>query len=204
VKVEDFYLDRTEVTNEEYAEFVNDKDVKPPAKWQGDNAPADQGKLPVTGVTYFDARNFADWMTAKVGLPCRLPTEREWEYAARSGSKQHIFPWGNEWAPERTNFASEAVREVGTSADETAVGGVKDMMGNVLEWTSSVLEYYPNYPDAKKEPVADKITVRGVSFTKKRVGPTQKINLLLTIRQGVSPDRISPFIGFRLACNIKQ
>src|SRR5687768_12524280 len=173
VSVEDFYLDRTEVTNEEYAEFVSDKDVKPPARWQGRSVPAGKGRLPVTDVSYFDARNFADWMSAKVGLQCRLPTEREWEYAARSGSNQYIFPWGNEWAPERTNFATGAAREVGTTPDETAVGGVQDMFGNVLEWTSSVLEYYPNFPDGRKEPVDDKITVRGVSFTKERVGATQ-------------------------------
>lgn len=204
VSVADFYIDRTEVTNEEYAEFVSDKGVKPPARWQSAAVPAGKGRSPVTDVSYFDARNFADWMSARIGLPCRLPTEREWEYAARSGSNQYIFPWGNEWAPERTNFATGAVREVGTTPDETAVGGVKDMFGNVLEWTSSVLEYYPNFPDGRKEPVDDKITVRGVSFTKERVGSTQKINLLLTLRQGVSPDKKFPFLGFRLACTPKQ
>ena len=201
VKVDDFYLDRTEVTNDEYSEFVKEKAVKPPQNWKGSTPPAGLGKFPVTNVSYFDAGHFADWMSSKAGIPCRLPTEQEWEYAARSGSKQFIYPWGNEWSPDRVNFATGAAKEVGASNDETAIGGIKDLMGNVLEWTSSTLDYYPNFPAARKEPISGKITVRGVSFTKEGVDQLQKTPLLLTLRQGVSPDRKFDFLGFRLACN---
>ncbi|MEO7674047.1 MAG: SUMF1/EgtB/PvdO family nonheme iron enzyme, partial [Pyrinomonadaceae bacterium] len=204
VTVEDFYLDKTEVTNDEYVEFIAAKGVKPPDNWKNGSPPAGEKRFPVTGVSYFDAGNFAGWMSSKVGIPCRLPTEQEWEYAARSGTKQYIFPWGNEWIPSRVNFATGTLREVGTSADETAVGSIEDLMGNVLEWTSSTLEYYPNFPSGKKEPISGKITVRGVSYTKEGRESLQKTGLLLTLRQGVSPDRKFEFLGFRLSCNSKQ
>lgn len=203
VTVEDFYLDRTEVTNDEYAEFVKVKGVKAPGSWEKGSPPAGRGNFPVTEVSYFDARNFADWMSSKAGIPCRLPTEQEWEFAARSGSSQYIFPWGNEWKPDRVNFATGSPTEAGTSTDETAAG-VKDLMGSVLEWTSSQFEYYSNFPPAKKEPTSGKITVRGVSFTKEGLASLQKTELLLTLRQAVSPDKKFDFLGFRLACNVPR
>ncbi len=204
VTVEDFYLDQTEVTNEEYAEFVKAKGYKPPDNWQNSSPPVGQARFPVTMVSNSDARNFADWVSSRDNVPCRLPTEQEWEYAARSGSEQYIYPWGNEWIPGRANFATGTIREVGTTSDETAAGNIKDMMGNVLEWTSSTPEYYPDFPEKiKKEPISGKITVRGVSYTKKLKETLQKTELLLTLRQGVSPDKKFDFLGFRIRCNSK-
>lgn len=203
VTVSDYYLDRTEVTNAEYAEFVAEKKIKPPQEWGSSSPPAGQDKFPVTNISYLDANGFADWVSARVGLPCRLPTEQEWEFAARSGNKRHVFPWGADWVPERTNFATGSPREVGTTPDETEVGGIKDMMGNVLEWTSSQFEFYPGFPPGEQESVSGKITVRGVSYTKEGMAMLRKTDLLLTLRQGVSPDRKFPFLGFRLACSVK-
>jgi serine/threonine protein kinase/formylglycine-generating enzyme required for sulfatase activity len=200
VNVDDFYLDRTEVTNDEYVEYVKAKAVKPPDSWHGPSPASGQGSFPVTGVSYFDARNFADWISSRVGIPCRLPSEQEWEYAARSGAKDYVFPWGNNWIPEQTNFASGSAQAVGSTADKTEVGGIMDMMGNVLEWTSSEFQFYPNFPTGKREPVSGKITVRGVSFTREGADSLRKTDLLLTLRQGVSPEKKFPFLGFRLAC----
>ena len=156
-------------------------------------------------VSYFDARNFADWISSRDQTPCRLPTEQEWEYAARSGSQQNIYPWGNEWVEDRVNFATGILQEAGATSDETAVGNIKDMMGNVLEWTSSTLQYYPGYPDNLKEDTSGKIAVRGVSHTKKFNAreTLKKTELLLTLRQAVSPERKFDFLGFRLMCSSK-
>ena len=203
VTVEDFYLDKTEVTNEEYAEFVKAKGYKSPDNWQKGNPPAGRERFPVTNVSYFDVTNFAAWMSSRDKVLCRLPTEEEWEYAARSGSQQFIYPWGGEWNPARVNFATGAVREAGSTGDETAVGNIQDMMGNVLEWTFSKFEYYPAFPENKKENSAGKVTVRGVSFTKEKAETLQKTELLLTLRQAVSPDKKFDFLGFRLMCNSK-
>lgn len=201
VTVEDFYLDAAEVTNEEYAEFVKAKKYKSPDRWQNGNPPAGQARFPVTNVSYFDATNFAAWLSSRDKILCRLPTEEEWEYAARSGARQLVYPWGGEWNPARVNFATGNVREVGTTGDETAVGNVKDMMGNVLEWTFSKFEYYPGFPENKKENVAGRIAVRGVSFTKDKAETLHKTELLLTLRQAVLPDRKFDVLGFRLMCN---
>lgn len=200
VTVEDFFIDRTEVTNDEYALFVTAKGVKSPESWTNGSPPAGSGNMPVTGVSYFDAQLFADWISASAGTPCRLPTEIEWEYAARSGASDLVFPWGNEWVPERTNFATDSARAVGSNKDVTVVGGVHDMMGNVLEWTNSPFTYYPGFPVEKKEPVANLFSVRGVSYTKQGQAQLRKTNLLLTLRQGVSPDKKFPFLGFRISC----
>ncbi len=203
VPVDDLYLDRTEVTNAEYAEFVKAKHYDKPANWKGGELPAGQGDFPVTGVSYFDAQNFADWISARDQVPCRLPTEAEWEFAARSGSKQLMFPWGNDWDAGRVNFATGSAKPVGTSGDETETGKIEDMLGNVLEWTSSTFDYYPNFPDNLKQPAVGLITVRGVSYTKQGRDQLNKTSLLLTIRQGVSPEKKYEFLGFRLMCNSK-
>lgn len=203
VTVGDFYLDQTEVTNEEYAEFVKAGKYKVPDNWQNGKLPAGQERMPVTEVSNLDARNFADWVSSRDKVPCRLPTEKEWEYAARSGSEQNIYPWGNEWVPGRVNFATGTVREVGASGDETAIGNLKDMMGNVLEWTSSTPEYYPNFPENLKKDVSGRITVKGVSFTKSKAETLNKTELLLTLRQSVLPDKKFDFLGFRLMCASK-
>lgn len=205
VVVEDFYLDQTEVTNEEYAEFVQAKGYKPPDYWTDGKPPTGQERFPVTMVSYFDAGNFADWISARDQVPCRLPTEEEWEYAARSGAQQNIYPWGNQWASDRVNFASGILKQVAVSSDETAVGNIKDMMGNVLEWTSSTFQYYPGFPGNLKEDTSGKIAVRGVSHTKKfnAEETLKKTEFLLTLRQAVSPDKKFDFLGFRLMCSSK-
>lgn len=203
VVVGDFYLDRTEVTNEEYAQFVRDKNFDPPSDWSGGAPPLGREKFAVGNVSYLDANAFANWVSTRAGVPCRLPTEQEWEYAARSGAKDNVFPWGDQWIPERTNFASGNAREVGTNRDETEIGAVEDMMGNLLEWTSSQMDFYPGFPAEKQESIAGKITVRGVSYTREGIAGLNKTDLLLTLRQGVSSDRKFPFLGFRLACSNK-
>ncbi len=108
-----------------------------------------QEKFPVTYVSYNDANEFADWITKRDNVPCELPTEKEWEYAARSGANQYIYPWGNEWIENRANIGTKVLKEVGTCGDETTVGGVQDMLGNVWEWTSTTFNYYENFSEKK-------------------------------------------------------
>jgi eukaryotic-like serine/threonine-protein kinase len=205
VKVDTFYIDRTEVTNEEYAEYIQATNRKEPNYWENGRPPVGQEKFPVTQVSYNDAKDFADWISKRENLRCQVPSEEEWEYTARNGKLQTIYPWGDDWIPGRVNIAngdSGVAIEVGTIKDETSVGGIKDMMGNVMEWTSTTFDYYPEFPDSAKRPDINAnifMTVRGLSFAAEKE-KMQKVNLLLTYRQGVGADKKYKFLGFRLVC----
>lgn len=159
VTVKPFYMDLTEVTNEDYAEFVKAEKRQPPVEWKNGSYPSGQAKFPVVGVDWNDARSYARWAGK------RLPTEEEWEFAAR-GKDEFRYPWGNEWKAGNANAdsASQSITEVGKYKGESPFG-MKDMVGNVWEWTDSDFKAYPNgkLPEAfvGKENLK---TIRGGSF----------------------------------------
>lgn len=195
-----FYIDRTEVTNEEYAQFIKAKGKKAPENWQDGKPPLTEEKFPVTYVSYDDAAKFADWISKRDNVLCQLPSEKEWEYAARSGAKQYIYPWGNDWIDNRANIGSKILKEVGTSGDETEVGGVQDMLGNVWEWTSTLFKYYDNFPGKKDRYENDRPTVRGSSFLAQPEQIARK-KFLLTFRQDREETDKLEYLGFRLVCH---
>ena len=137
VSVGPYYIDQTEVTNAAYYEFVKATDHERPRGWINGKYPDGKANFPVTGVTWYDAAEFAVWKGR------RLPSEAEWEFAAR-GSDGRIYPWGNLWESSRANAAKTAdgVREVGQG--EESPFGLYDMAGNAWEWTSSSAKSFPN------------------------------------------------------------
>lgn len=125
-----FYIDRYEVTNEQYNNFVSATDHRPSrfARYPQLNAP----KQPVVGVGWSDAIAYCTWSQK------RLPTEEEWEKAAR-GTDGRIWPWGNKPEPKIYNgkaIANYAPIEVGKFPKSDSPYGVADMAGNVWEMTS--------------------------------------------------------------------
>jgi formylglycine-generating enzyme required for sulfatase activity len=93
----------------------------------------------VTNVSYDDAVAFAEWRSKRDGVTYRLPTEEEWEYAARNGDKDNLYPWGNTWQDGTRGDAETGVgkeQPVGTYQQGANRWGVQDLMGNVWEWTS--------------------------------------------------------------------
>lgn len=145
VTLQPFYIDKTEVTNAEYAQFVNETQHEPPANWAGGKPIPGQEALPVTFVSNDDAVAFAAWRSKRDGVQYRLPTEEEWEYAARGGDQGNIYSWGNSWvdgyAVTKSSGAT-APKPVGTSPNDKTRWGAMDMMGNVYEWTSTKAVYY--------------------------------------------------------------
>jgi formylglycine-generating enzyme required for sulfatase activity len=143
-----FYIDRTEVTNAQYAKFVEATKRQPPANWKGATFPAGLDDYPVIGVSWKDAADYAAWAGK------RLPSEAEWEAAAR-GSDGRKYPWGNEW---QAGFANIGVRtaekaelgkypsgiaEVGKYPQSASQSGALDMIGNVWEWVADEITLYP-------------------------------------------------------------
>lgn len=137
VSVEPFYIDLYEVTCADYAQFVEQMGHAPPPGWVGGQFPQGADRRPVTGITWDDAVAYAKWAGK------RLPTEEEWEFAAR-GTDGRVYPWGGEWRAGVAN-AGDAGRQLADVGSFTGVSpyGVYDMAGNAWEWTAGELHPYP-------------------------------------------------------------
>lgn len=130
VIVAPFRLCRYQVTNRDFAAFR-------PFEFQ-------RATLPVTSVNWFDAAEFCVWLSLRWGFEVRLPTEAEWEFAARGGLEQKLYPWGDEPVTQRPRYAErwrEGPEPVGES--EPNGYGLFDMCENVHEWCSDW--YDPTY-----------------------------------------------------------
>ncbi|MBN1813975.1 MAG: formylglycine-generating enzyme family protein [Anaerolineae bacterium] len=149
----DYYIAKTPVTNAQYAVFVREAGHSGPNHWNGGNPPKGKEIHPVGGVTWHDAVAYCRWLAGVTGKPYGLPSEPEWEKAAR-GTDGRIYPWGNSWDAKRCNTSE------GGKKDTTPVGvypggispyGCLDMVGNVEEWTRSIFRGYPYDPDDGRE-----------------------------------------------------
>jgi hypothetical protein len=125
VTVPEFWIDRTEVSNAAYEQFVADTGQTPPSSWVDGSIPADLEEHPVQGVNWETAAAYCTWANK------RLPTEAEWEIAAR-GPHGFLYPWGNE--AQAVSLPNNDTYPVGTIAQNRSYFGVYDMIGNVWEW----------------------------------------------------------------------
>jgi formylglycine-generating enzyme required for sulfatase activity/serine/threonine protein kinase len=197
VTVGSFSMDKTEVTNAEYALFVGETKHAPPDDWGGAKPPAGQEQLPVSNVTFEDAESFAAWRSKRDGVQYRLPTEEEWEYAARGGDQNNLYPWGNTWVDGKAVTREAgfiAAQPVGSAAGDKTRWGVLDMLGNVKEWTSSKIAFYPG--NSYQLPAQNRgwIVVRGGSYLIDR----KEVQISNTFRDWFAPTTKLPTLGFRL------
>ncbi len=161
VTVNPFFIDHYEVTCGEYEKFVEATGYAAPQGWTNGHHPRDAERKPVTGITWDDANAYAQWAGK------RLPTEEEWEFAAR-GTDGRRFPWGNEWGPGVANADATArghhhASNVGAHSKGPSPFGALDMAGNVWEWTASDLAAYPG-GQMSAQPGGYKV-IRGGSWT---------------------------------------
>jgi serine/threonine-protein kinase len=186
-EVQDFYLDTKETTNEEYYQFVKATGRRAPSHWQGGEPDPSINKLPVTNVSWDDAAAYAQF----VGK--RLPTEKEWEYAAR-GSEGRKYPWGDDWNPQCSNSKEdgrEAPVAVGSYTKCPSWCGAYDMAGNVAEW---VADDFSLYNGSKAKPKTGSFKVyRGGAYN------VAKEELRAFIRWYDRPYFQAPYLGFRCA-----
>lgn len=148
VWVDCFAMAATQVTVEEYARFVDATGRMPPPGW-GDPNFSHPGQ-PVVSVSWFDAMAYCAWLSAMTGSHYRLPTEAEWERAARGGAERMLFPWGNDPPDSRPDYHSRwktGPESVGRSQPNAY--GLFEMCENVHEWCSDwfAADYYAFSPD---------------------------------------------------------
>jgi formylglycine-generating enzyme required for sulfatase activity len=142
VWVDGFSLAATQVTNEQYGRFLISTGSTPPPFWCEANF--NDPQQPVAGVSWHDAVRYCDWLSLQTGRRFRLPTEAEWECAARGGLEQKQFPWGDDPPQSLPNYATrwqsgpEPVAQYAPNAF-----GLYDIGDNVHEWCSDW--YDPNY-----------------------------------------------------------
>ena len=189
------------VTNRVYAVWIEYSSSRPPITWHGSQPPAALLDLPVVDVTWDEAQAFCAWLRNAINQPVRLPTEAEWEYAAR-GADGRMWPWGNDFDATRANVAEAACgcpTPVGVFASGASPFGVLDLAGNVWEWTASLQVSYPYKANDGREsltpvPALDRRRImRGGCWA----NPGHFART--TCRFRLPPDRSTHLLGFRLA-----
>jgi gamma-glutamyl hercynylcysteine S-oxide synthase len=145
VFLDSYLLDKYEVSNKDFGAFVKAKGHAAPAYW--DDPRLNKPEQPVVGVTWEDAKVFCEYRGK------RLPTEAEWEKAAR-GPTATIYPWGNEFDPANANYGKthDATMPVNSNPEGVSYYGAYHMAGNVFEWVSDW--YDPRYYD-RLEPMVN-------------------------------------------------
>ncbi|MGH9854089.1 MAG: SUMF1/EgtB/PvdO family nonheme iron enzyme [Blastocatellia bacterium] len=193
VSVKPFFIDRTEVTNEEYQRFVSAEGHRAPAHWSDGKFPEGQAKFPVVNVSWDDAKAFARWANK------RLPTEAEWEFAAR-GTDNRLYPWSGGWRQDYANAGRDkngSLIAVGSLTLGASPFGAFDMSGNAWEWTASDYEDYPGRKPPSALAGAGLKVIRGGSYD---VPPKSATT---TYRGAIPPDRTPDKTGFRLARDVQ-
>jgi len=189
VELDAYYISKFEVTNREWKKFRDDPGYDDPKFWpNGRVVPRDQipywtqannhgggtpdsDDYPVIGVNWDAATAYCAWLSAKTGKRYRLPTEAEWEKAAR-GTDERIYPFGSSIERSQANYvgaqAYDTVMPVGSFASSPSPYGAFDMAGNVMEWCQDWYDrdYYSVSP--RKNPKGPATgayrVVRGGSF----------------------------------------
>ena len=203
-----YYIDRYPVTNAEYELFTQSTEYPPPAHWGGAKSPPEEANLPVVGVNWHDATAYAQWAGK------RLPTEAEWEKAAR-GVDGRIYPWGDDFEPSNltderhsvegntnngliTQLLIDHLTPVGNRPRVSSPYGVDDMVGNVWEWTADWYKPYNENRTQGRDYGARQKVLRGGSWLEVR-DQTAERYFRCANRLHAPQDYAANNIGFRCA-----
>ena len=207
VYLDAFYIGETEITNDQYRACVNAGYCSPPDSASGRYPPSQYynvssyANYPVVWVSWYDARDYCTWADG------RLPTEAEWEKAARS-SDGRLFPWGNDFDPSKTNTqegGGDVLRPVGQYPAGASPYGLLDMAGSVWEWVHDWFDpdYYTISPDSNPfgPSSGQEKVLRGSSYS-------NHAHYARTSNRGLAPpsgsNGSSAFRGFRCVINANE
>lgn len=198
VWIDEFFLAAMQVTNRQYASFLSATTASPPPFWDDHNF--SHPEQPVVGVSWFDAVEYCKWLSVHLETYCRLPTEAEWERAARGGIEGARFPWGDDPPESLPNYANRwktGPEPVAQSAPNPF--GLYDICANVHEWCSDW--YQPDYYSISPER-----NPQGPASGQRRAsrGGSWRHHIKMTrcaARSSIPPEFHYADYGFRIACD---
>lgn len=201
VWVDAFYLAECQVTNREYGQFLQATEIEPPPLWNDSNFSCpDQ---PVVAVSWFEAIQYCDWLREISGANYRLPTEAEWERAARGGQDGKSFPWGNDPPQSLPNYNQRWLTGP-ERIQQYAPNGFRifDICENVHEWCSDwyQADYYAVSPERNP---------RGPESGERRAsrGGSWRHHIKVArcaARSSLPPQFKYADYGFRVACDVDR
>jgi sulfatase modifying factor 1 len=230
VYLDEYHIGIHPVTNEEYSHFVREtghpapalralplivrhdeqhlfRELAAPFVWPDSAPPQGRARHPVTLITIEDAMAYCRWLQSQSGKPFRLPTEAEWEKAARGGLERLRFPWGDEIDPSYANYLAASSGKERHSAQEVGqypANGYQlfDMAGNVWQWVSDwyAPDYYARaqYLNPPGPEGGQMRIVRGGSWV------NNDVNFLrCSYRHKIPVDSYSYSVGFRVAFSLR-
>jgi len=199
VWIDAFHLAACQVTNAEYTQFLLASEGNAPPLWDDPNF--NHPEQPVVAVSWFAAVKYCEWLTEMTGRKFRLPTEAEWERAARGGVEGQLFPWGDDPPESLPNYGGRwrtGPEPVGRSTPNPF--GLYDVCQNVHEWCSDWYrpDYYATSPERNP---------RGPDSGERRAsrGGSWRHHIRVTrcaARSSIPPEFQYADYGFRVACDL--
>jgi formylglycine-generating enzyme required for sulfatase activity len=203
VELSNYFIGKYPITNTEYQTFVWATGHVSPPHWDRDKYPEGKGDHPVVNVSWEDAVAYCQWLSARTGKPYRLPTEAEWEKAAR-GTDGRIYPWGDSRDHKKLNSAKAGLGDTTPVGQYSPAGdspfGAADMAGNIWEWCVDWFgseEYQQRASPIVKDPHGPengtRRVVRGGAYL------SHWVYTRATVRYHHYPDARDSSLGFRVA-----